>query len=116
MDMQTKPFPAPHVIDAECVELALRSCRWERQRRQAAISNGGFSTNSRRGYGACRAYAPDIDTRRPVPPLLKPLNFDRFPVELVEHVRLCHGLAEVRRTWGIGYKALLAELTTRRAA
>lgn len=29
--------------------------------------------------------------------------------DLIERTRLCHGLAEVRKTWGAGIKALLAE-------
>lgn len=29
--------------------------------------------------------------------------------DLIERTRVCHGLAEVRKTWGAGIKALLAE-------
>jgi len=37
-------------------------------------------------------------------------------IRVVEKVRTLRGLDEVKRTWGIGYKALIAELNARRLA
>lgn len=43
------------------------------------------------------------------PPLFMPM-LPSISAQLVDRVRWSRGLAEVKRTWGTGYKALLMEL------
>jgi hypothetical protein len=100
-----------HVINAEHVLLALVALRAKRMNptiaRFAAISNGAMTTR--------RCTTRDARSRVPhsvwrTPPMLYPL-LPSVPASLVEHVRVFHGLLEVKKTWGIGYKALLAEVS-----
>lgn len=109
----TARFHSERRINAEDVHLALRARILPAASPLGplcAMSDGGFSTNSRYGKRSCQAYRPDIDTRRAVPPLLIPLRLKRLPTHVIERVRRAGGPAEVKRTWGKGYKALVAEL------
>lgn len=70
-----------------------RACRW------AAMSNGVSTQHcNRRSSGY----------RLPHPPLMTPLQRGDL-LAAVERTRLVGGLAEVRRTWGCGLRAIQAE-------
>lgn len=73
--------------------------------RWAAFSNGHDSLLST----GCprRPHSPEMQHRLQHPPLL--LTIRTVPEHLVRRVRLTRGLQEVRKTWGIGFKAMLAE-------
>lgn len=102
-------------IDAEHVLLALVTIRAKRLNPKlaqfAAISNGGASTN------LCTQR--DASTRTPhscwrTPPMLVPL-LPSVRQKLIERMRVRpDGLKEIRRTFGVGYKAMLDEIATRR--
>lgn len=119
MGHQTEQSDAARHIRADHLRLALRSARpsiESKLGRLCAMSNGGWSTNDGNGHRNSKAFREDIDTRRAVPPLLLPLHFSLISENIVRRVRLNYGLPEVKRTWGVGYKALLKELTSWRAA
>lgn len=70
-----------------------RACRW------AAMSNGASTQRcDRRGSSY----------RLPHPPLMTPMQRGDLQAA-VERTRLVGGLAEVRRTWGCGLRAIQAE-------
>lgn len=73
--------------------------------RWAAFSNGHDSLLST----GCprRPHSPEMQHRLQHPPLL--LTIRTVPEHLVRRVRLTRGLQEVRKTWGIGFKTMLAE-------
>lgn len=70
-----------------------RACRW------AAMSNGASTQRCDRRGGRYRL---------PHPPLMTPLQRGDL-LAAVERTRLVGGLAEVRRTWGCGLRAIQAE-------
>lgn len=73
-------------------------CRW------AAVSNGHNSL----GNGCPRRpHSPDMQRHLLHPPMF--VHIGTVSERLVRRVRLTYGLPEVRKTWGTGYKALLAE-------
>lgn len=97
---------AVRTINAEHVELVLMAIRARRLNpelaRFAAISNGTVGTSCH------RRSTPQSDAPR-AQPLLWPMLSSVSP-NLVERTRMHYGLPEVKRTWGVGYKAMLAEL------
>lgn len=102
-------------ISAEHVLLVLVTLRARRINptlaRFAAISNGANSTN-RCTLRDARSTTPHSCWR--VPPAMTPL-LPSVRQSLIERVRVRpDGLREIRRTWGIGYKAMLDEIATRR--
>lgn len=90
-------------ISASYLQLALVARKIRPGTKWAVISNG---VNT---YGCDPRIAP-TSYRRPTPSLLTPL-LPSVPARVVERVRLNYGLDEVRKTWGIGYRALLAEIS-----
>jgi hypothetical protein len=94
--------PTTHRIDPADLRLALSAhCSRGTPGRFAAMSNSVASpscANRLRG---------DRWTLK-VQPMLSPLMRGRM-LEVVERTRLHHGLPEVRRTWGAGLRAMLAE-------
>lgn len=79
----------------------------------AAISNGANTTNRCTWRDAYRT-TPHSCWR--TPPLFLPLLPSVRP-DLIERVRLRpDGLKEIKRTWGIGYKAMLQEVAPKRVA
>lgn len=94
------------VIDAEHVKLALVTHLARRHlptlARFSALSNGTVGTS-------CRyRVAPQADAPRSRP-LLYPLLTSITP-SLVERTRAHYGVTEIQRTWGVGYRAMLAQL------
>lgn len=108
---------APHQrrIDAEHVQLTLsiakgRSLGLLDVGPWCALSNGATPY-------ACRERLieePDSRTRWTHRPLALPMLTCITP-SMVNRVRTHYGLDEVRKTWGIGYRALLAELKGKKA-
>ena len=94
-------------IKAEHVLLALvarkiatqQVARGEAGARWAAMSNGASTQACDRRRGTYRL---------PTPPLMVPMHHGEL-AHVVERTRLTYGLAEVRRTWGCGLRAMLAE-------
>lgn len=99
---------ADRFIKAEHVLLALvarkiaarQIASGERGARWAAMSNGVSTQSCDRRR---RAY------RLPCPPLMQPMHRGNL-AEVVERTRLVGGLPEVRRTWGLGLRAMQAEV------
>lgn len=89
-------------ISADNVLLCLVARKAKPFIRWAALSTGASTSSCRprSGPGYCI----------PRPSLLYPM-LSSVDLRLVDRVRIGYGLAEVKRTWGIGYKALKAELT-----
>lgn len=105
------------VINAEHLLLSLVALRAKRLNPQiskfAAISNGAETTN-RCTLRAARSSTPHSCWR--TPPLLMPL-LPSVRQALVERIRIRpDGLKEIKRTWGIGYKAMLQEIAPKRGA
>lgn len=104
------------VIKAEHLTLALFTSRLYKRSGHpapawAALSNGHNSL----GCGCPRRpYDEHLQKRLQHPPMFLVAN--RISPRLVERVRLTHGLAEVKATWGVGYKTLLTELKQRKGA
>jgi hypothetical protein len=91
--------PVRRPINAEHLMLALVARRAVPARRWAALSDGA-TTN------ACSQRCGHYSLR--TPPLMVPM--DRGGMHsVVERTRLLHGLPEVRRVWGTGLRAMLAE-------
>lgn len=104
-------------INAEHVLLALVTIRAKRHNpalaQFAAISNGGASTNQCTWRDARRT-TPHSCWR--TPPLFLPLLPSVRP-DLIERMRVRpDGLKEIKRTWGISYKAMLNEVAPKREA
>jgi len=101
---------ADRYINAVDVHIALVAHRAHRYtpglRRIAAMSDGGFTTH--RCDGSRRS---EFETRRRIPPLIQLLR-PSVPLSLVQRVRLLGGLDEIRRTWGMGLRALVAEINS----
>jgi hypothetical protein len=99
---------ADRYIYADDLRLSLVAHRAHRYtpglRRIAAMSNTGFTTH--RCDGSRRS---EFEKRWAVPPLIGLLR-PSVPVALVRRVRLLGGLDEVRRTWGMGLRALVSEI------
>ncbi len=100
-----------HVISAEHLELVLVGLRAKRHNPRlakfAAVSNGGETTN-RCTLRDARSTTPHSCWRKP--PMVHPLIVS-VPARLIERMR-CQpgGLNEIRKTFGQGYKAMLAEI------
>lgn len=102
--MQTRYIKAEHlqlVLFTRRLHQAIgktQATRW------AAVSNGHNSLGS-----GCprRPHSPDMQRRLQHPPML--LHISTVREQLVRRVRLTYGLTEIRKTWGVGYKAMLAE-------
>lgn len=92
-------------ISASYLKLALVARKIRPGTKWAVISNGVDT------YGCDPRVAP-TSYRRPRPSLLTPL-IPSLPAKVVERVRIGYGLDEVRKTWGTGYRALLAEISPR---
>lgn len=100
-----------HTIPLSSVELALAACKMRK-------FNGG-RTAQFAAFTPSPAVKPDCSTRNRLRMRewgakigMRPQNglLDRGHLhELIERTRLSHGLAEVRKTWGAGLRALLAE-------
>lgn len=56
-----------------------------------------------------RPYNDFLKSRLKAPPMFMPMLRTSVPARLVERVRMVYGLPEVKRTWGVGYKAMLTE-------
>lgn len=93
--MVTRQINAKHLQSVLWARKAAPDVRW------CAMSNTVDS------YGCSRRMAPDY--RIKVPPLF--LVMSRISHSLVKQVR-SRGHKEVRKTWGVGIRALLAEIST----
>jgi len=95
-------------IDVEHLELVLisRKLRTLQGKRYAAMSEGHDCLG-----GGCprKPYSDFLKKHLKTPPMFTPMLRTSVPAELVERVRMVYGLPEVKRTWGVGYKAMLAE-------
>lgn len=94
-------------IKAEHVELALVA------RKIAALQIEGGKPAARWAAMSDGVSTQDCSRRRsayrlPVPPLMMPMHRGQFD-RVIERTRLACGLAEVRRIWGVGLRALQAE-------
>lgn len=96
-------------IDLEHLKLVLfcRRLKTLEGKRYAAMSEGHDVMLA----DACpqRPYSDFLKSRLKTPPMFMPMQRTSVPAKLVERVRMVHGLPEVKRTWGVGYKAMLAE-------
>ena len=107
MSAATTASASVRIIKAEHVLLALVSRKiaarqvadGQRGLRWAAMSNGHYTPS-------CRPHVARFC--HPRPPLLQPMERGNLR-ELVERTRWLRGLDEVRRTWGCGLRAMLAE-------
>jgi hypothetical protein len=109
--------PSEHRISAEHLKLALFARKHSLSgfnpgllnTRWAAFSNGWDSL----GNGCPRRPpSPDLQRQLKHPPLFLPFRHG-ITEALVRRTRMSYGLPEIKRTWGLGYKALLAELNHR---
>jgi hypothetical protein len=100
-------------IEAEHLQLVLVTMRMRRNNpeiaRFCALSNGATWQRCERRWLPREESKANVWVHRP---LMVPMIQSVTP-KLVERVRLNHGLPEVKRTWGLGYKALLSELKGR---
>lgn len=100
-------------IKAEDVKLALGIARARLHMpdlpRMCALSNGATPLSC---YP--RGELSPSDTRWTHPPLCLPM-ISSVCSDLVEAVRSRHGVKEVKRIWGVGYRALLTELNGTKA-
>lgn len=110
-NIKHRSFADQRVISAEHLTLVLVALRAKRLNpdlaKFAAVSNGATSTNlcTRRD---ARSTTPHSCRR--TAPLLYPL-LPSVPARLIERMRVQpNGLSEIRRTFGQGYKAMLAEV------
>ena len=98
------PQPTTHRISADHVLLLLVTRKMPSlQTRWAAMSNG---TATPACGNRCRGDA----WRLKFNPMLSPMQRGRMH-DVVQRTRRQDGLPEVRRTWGAGLKAMLAETT-----
>jgi hypothetical protein len=102
-------------IKADHLQLVLAVLRMRRLNPDihpfCALSNGAT-------WMRCdRRYRSDSDTanRWTHQPLCLPM-IPSVTTRLVDRVKTGYGLREVKATWGTGYKVLLAEISTRKAA
>jgi hypothetical protein len=106
--MQTRTINAEHL---QLVLVTLRMRRHnEKLARFCALSNGAT-------WQRCQLrHRPTDESKANVwvhKPLMVPM-LESVSVDLVKRTRLHYGLAEVKATWGKGYKELLRELDTRK--
>jgi len=102
---------SPRVISAEHLELVLVALRAKRLNpdlaKFAAVSDGAETTN-RCTWQHARSTTPHSAWR--IQPTLQPL-LPSVPKRLIERMRVqSNGLNEIRRTFGQGYKAMVAEV------
>lgn len=88
---------ADHVQLAIVARKANNRCRW------AAMSSGRWTTRACSARGASRH-----DTVLNLAPMLCPMHRGNV-ARAIERQRLLQGLPSIRKTFGAGYKALLAE-------
>jgi hypothetical protein len=102
-------------INAEHLQLVLITLRMRRNNpsvaKFCALSNGATWQRCDRRY---RPTEESPANRWTHTPLCVPM-IESVSTRLVERVRLTYGLAEVKATWGMGYKAMLAAVSYRRA-
>jgi hypothetical protein len=103
-------------INVEHLQLVLVTLRMRRNNptlaKFCALSNGATWQRCERRY---RPNEESPANRWTHSPLLVPMLESVTP-KLVERVRLTYGLPEVKRIWGMGYKALLSTLQPKREA
>lgn len=87
-----------HHIRADHLELCMATRRMHGVARFAAMSDGTDTNSCSRRSGHYRIQHG---------PLMVPMNRGQMRT-VVERTRLHHGLDEVRRTWGIGLRAMRA--------
>ncbi len=99
--MNTRYIKAEHVLLAMVARKAAPTTQW------AAISNG-FHTYR-------------CTERKPMKPYCFPHQALMLPIlpcttdeRLLDKVRWCYGVKEIKATWGMGYRQLLAENKQRR--
>jgi hypothetical protein len=101
-------------INAEHLQLVLVTLRMRRNNptlaKFCALSNGATWQRCDRRW---RPTEESPANRWTHTPLCVPM-IESVRAPLVQRVRLNYGLAEVKATWGVGYKALLAELQPRK--
>ena len=100
------------IIKADHVELALVTHRMRKANptlaQFCALSNGAtWQSCDRRTSTAGRA------NRWTHPPMMLAMLPSVSP-KLITRTRMSYGLREVKATWGIGYKAMLAEVAPRK--
>lgn len=107
-----------HVIRASALKAVLSS-RWSRYTfskdwvaLSAHIETGACGSGYRSAWGYRRQLG--MEPYRVRSGISIPSTADML--RLVEKVRTVGGLGEVKRTWGIGYRALLAEIAPKRGA
>lgn len=91
-----------HVINPEHVLLAIVLKKAKVPTQFEAVSNG-FHTYP------CSSRKPIEPYCRPHRPLLIPILPCTTSQKLLDSVRFSYGAPEVKRVWGIGYRALMAE-------
>lgn len=92
-----------HIL-VDHVKLVLFSRRLDSQRRTVALTEG----HDVFGCG-CPRKPHDAESKKALkaPPMFWPVSRTSVPAQLVRRVRMERGLKEVKRTWGVGYKAML---------
>lgn len=96
----SQPAPAPRLIRADHLALALVARKARPTVRWAAMSNGAFTSS-------CSQRPPGGGYLMHEPPLLTPMQRGRMTA-LLDRVR-SHGYAEVHRTWHTGMRELAVE-------
>lgn len=95
----------PHHIKLEHVQLVRVLRKANPRPRWSAVSETGNYLNQ------CVSYRwGEGPSKNKHPPLALPLHRCSIPESLVERIRITRGAAEVKRTFGVGYKAMLAEI------
>lgn len=92
----------PRVILAEHVQLALVAAKLNRNCRWAAVSDCLWTTRT------CTLRRIGGDSAHKQPPTLQPMQRGHLH-RAIERQRLTQGLPSIKATFGLGYKALLAE-------
>lgn len=102
--MQTRYINAEHLELVAFTRRLYRATSTPQPCQWAAVSNGHDSL----GNGCPRRpHSADMQQRLQHPPMMLPMR--TVQEQLVRRVRTNYGLSEVRKTWGVGLKEMLAE-------